>query len=117
MEILKQEVRNTLLNGAAIFFPNRQTRRNHLFTMMVIIYVKSTDSISEVYWDNIYQSVFSEHLVSFNFPNVTVGLASAVEPGKGIFKIMIEKNKTNNNYFKMIQLQIIFIAYLDKQLI
>ncbi|PNJ22656.1 ZZEF1 isoform 1 [Pongo abelii] len=34
MEILKQEVRNTLLNGAAIFFPNRQTRRNHLFTMM-----------------------------------------------------------------------------------
>ncbi|XP_046314456.1 zinc finger ZZ-type and EF-hand domain-containing protein 1 isoform X1 [Marmota monax] len=34
MEILKQEVRNTLLNGAAIFFPDRQTRRNHLFTMM-----------------------------------------------------------------------------------
>ncbi|XP_078228650.1 zinc finger ZZ-type and EF-hand domain-containing protein 1 isoform X7 [Callithrix jacchus] len=34
MEILKEEVRNTLLNGAAIFFPNRQTRRNQLFTMM-----------------------------------------------------------------------------------
>nr|XP_045015573.1 zinc finger ZZ-type and EF-hand domain-containing protein 1 isoform X2 [Jaculus jaculus] len=34
MEILKQEIRNTLLNGAAIFFPDRQTRRNHLFTMM-----------------------------------------------------------------------------------
>uniref|UniRef100_A0A8C6RQT6 Zinc finger, ZZ-type with EF hand domain 1 n=1 Tax=Nannospalax galili TaxID=1026970 RepID=A0A8C6RQT6_NANGA len=34
MEILKQEVRNTLLNGAAIFFPDRQTRRSHLFTMM-----------------------------------------------------------------------------------
>uniref|UniRef100_A0A2K6F960 Zinc finger ZZ-type and EF-hand domain containing 1 n=1 Tax=Propithecus coquereli TaxID=379532 RepID=A0A2K6F960_PROCO len=34
VEILKQEVRNTLLNGAAIFFPDRQTRRNHLFTMM-----------------------------------------------------------------------------------
>uniref|UniRef100_A0A8D2C9D3 Zinc finger ZZ-type and EF-hand domain containing 1 n=1 Tax=Sus scrofa TaxID=9823 RepID=A0A8D2C9D3_PIG len=34
MELLKQEVRNTLLNGAAIFFPDRQTRRNHLFTMM-----------------------------------------------------------------------------------
>ncbi|XP_023509054.2 zinc finger ZZ-type and EF-hand domain-containing protein 1 isoform X1 [Equus caballus] len=34
LEILKQEVRNTLLNGAAIFFPDRQTRRNHLFTMM-----------------------------------------------------------------------------------
>lgn len=34
MEILKQEVRNTLLNGAAIFFPDRQTRRNQLFTMM-----------------------------------------------------------------------------------
>lgn len=37
MEILKQEVRNTLLNGAAIFFPDRQTRRNQLFTMMVIM--------------------------------------------------------------------------------
>lgn len=48
MELLKQEVRNTLLNGAAIFFPDRQTRRNHLFTMMVIIYVKFTDSIPEV---------------------------------------------------------------------
>ncbi|KAJ8783813.1 hypothetical protein J1605_008856 [Eschrichtius robustus] len=34
MEILKQEVRNTLLNGAAVFFPDRQTRRDHLFTMM-----------------------------------------------------------------------------------
>ncbi|XP_029401481.1 zinc finger ZZ-type and EF-hand domain-containing protein 1 isoform X1 [Mus pahari] len=34
MEILKQEVRNTLLNGAAIFFPDRQTRRSQLFTMM-----------------------------------------------------------------------------------
>ncbi|XP_062031240.1 zinc finger ZZ-type and EF-hand domain-containing protein 1 isoform X1 [Lepus europaeus] len=34
MEILKQEVRNTLLNGAAVFFPDRQTRRNHLFAMM-----------------------------------------------------------------------------------
>ncbi|KAM4842992.1 zinc finger ZZ-type and EF-hand domain-containing protein 1 [Thomomys bottae] len=34
VEILKQEVKNTLLNGAAIFFPDRQTRRNHLFTMM-----------------------------------------------------------------------------------
>ncbi|XP_023579101.1 zinc finger ZZ-type and EF-hand domain-containing protein 1 isoform X2 [Octodon degus] len=34
MGILKQEVRNTLLNGAAIFFPDRQTRRSHLFTMM-----------------------------------------------------------------------------------
>lgn len=52
MEILKQEVRNTLLNGAAIFFPNRQTRRNHLFTMMVII-TKSLDSISEVCEDEI----------------------------------------------------------------
>ncbi|KAK2506642.1 hypothetical protein MC885_001067, partial [Smutsia gigantea] len=34
VEILKQEVRNTLLSGAAIFFPDRQTRRNQLFTMM-----------------------------------------------------------------------------------
>ncbi|XP_006863340.1 PREDICTED: zinc finger ZZ-type and EF-hand domain-containing protein 1 [Chrysochloris asiatica] len=34
MEILKQEVKNTLLNGAAIFFPDRQIRRDHLFTMM-----------------------------------------------------------------------------------
>ncbi|XP_075417283.1 zinc finger ZZ-type and EF-hand domain-containing protein 1 isoform X2 [Tenrec ecaudatus] len=34
MDVLKQEVRNTLLNGAAIFFPDRQTRRKHLFTMM-----------------------------------------------------------------------------------
>ncbi|XP_016056433.1 PREDICTED: zinc finger ZZ-type and EF-hand domain-containing protein 1 isoform X4 [Miniopterus natalensis] len=34
MEILKHEVRNTLLSGAAIFFPDRQTQRNHLFTMM-----------------------------------------------------------------------------------
>ncbi|XP_006899819.1 PREDICTED: zinc finger ZZ-type and EF-hand domain-containing protein 1 [Elephantulus edwardii] len=34
MEVLKQEVKNTLLSGAAIFFPDRQTRRNHLFTMM-----------------------------------------------------------------------------------
>ncbi|XP_067393967.1 zinc finger ZZ-type and EF-hand domain-containing protein 1 isoform X2 [Emydura macquarii macquarii] len=31
---LKQEVKNTLLNGAAIFFPDRQTRREQLFTMM-----------------------------------------------------------------------------------
>lgn len=50
MEILKQEVRNTLLNGAAIFFPDRQTRRNHLFTMMVIIYVKSADSTLDPSW-------------------------------------------------------------------
>ncbi|XP_025720204.1 zinc finger ZZ-type and EF-hand domain-containing protein 1 isoform X2 [Callorhinus ursinus] len=34
METLKQEVRNTLLNGAAVFFPDRQTRRSHLFAMM-----------------------------------------------------------------------------------
>lgn len=53
LEILKQEVRNTLLNGAAIFFPDRQTRRNHLFTMMVISYVNCMDSISLVYWDKI----------------------------------------------------------------
>lgn len=31
--------------------------------------------------------------------DVIEGLASAVEPGKEIFKITIEKNKTNNNYF------------------
>lgn len=31
--------------------------------------------------------------------DVLEGLASAVEPGKEIFKITIEKNKTNNNYF------------------
>uniref|UniRef100_A0A8C3ST43 Zinc finger ZZ-type and EF-hand domain containing 1 n=1 Tax=Chelydra serpentina TaxID=8475 RepID=A0A8C3ST43_CHESE len=35
MTMLKQEVKNTLLNGAAIFFPDRQTRRDQLFTMMV----------------------------------------------------------------------------------
>ncbi|XP_040485761.1 zinc finger ZZ-type and EF-hand domain-containing protein 1 [Ursus maritimus] len=34
MQTLKQEVRNTLLNGAAVFFPDRQTRRSHLFAMM-----------------------------------------------------------------------------------
>ncbi|XP_078294074.1 zinc finger ZZ-type and EF-hand domain-containing protein 1 isoform X2 [Panthera onca] len=34
MATLKQEVKNTLLNGAAIFFPDRQTRRDHLFAMM-----------------------------------------------------------------------------------
>ncbi|XP_044939088.1 zinc finger ZZ-type and EF-hand domain-containing protein 1 isoform X1 [Mustela putorius furo] len=34
METLKQEVRNTLLNGAAVFFPDRQSRRDHLFAMM-----------------------------------------------------------------------------------
>ncbi|XP_039110431.1 zinc finger ZZ-type and EF-hand domain-containing protein 1 isoform X2 [Hyaena hyaena] len=34
METLKQEVRNTLLTGAAVFFPDRQTRRSHLFAMM-----------------------------------------------------------------------------------
>ncbi|XP_038392311.1 zinc finger ZZ-type and EF-hand domain-containing protein 1 isoform X1 [Canis lupus familiaris] len=34
METLKQEVRNTLLSGAAVFFPDRQSRRSHLFTMM-----------------------------------------------------------------------------------
>ncbi|XP_044849894.1 zinc finger ZZ-type and EF-hand domain-containing protein 1 isoform X1 [Mauremys mutica] len=34
MTMLKQEVKNTLLNGAAIFFPDRQTRRDQLFTMM-----------------------------------------------------------------------------------
>ena len=50
MEILKQEVRNTLLSGAAIFFPDRLTRRNHLFTMMVIIYVKSGDSTLDLSW-------------------------------------------------------------------
>lgn len=54
MEILKQEVRNTLLNGAAVFFPDRQTRRDHLFTMMVIIYVKSMDSIPELCWGETY---------------------------------------------------------------
>uniref|UniRef100_A0A8C8RK97 Zinc finger ZZ-type and EF-hand domain containing 1 n=1 Tax=Pelusios castaneus TaxID=367368 RepID=A0A8C8RK97_9SAUR len=32
--MLKLEVKNTLLNGAAIFFPDRQTRRDQLFTMM-----------------------------------------------------------------------------------
>lgn len=47
MEILKQEVRNTLLGGAAIFFPDRQTQRNHLFTMMVLVYVKSVDYIPD----------------------------------------------------------------------
>uniref|UniRef100_A0A7M4EG06 Zinc finger ZZ-type and EF-hand domain containing 1 n=1 Tax=Crocodylus porosus TaxID=8502 RepID=A0A7M4EG06_CROPO len=34
MKMLKQEVQNTLLKGAAIFFPDRQTRRDQLFTMM-----------------------------------------------------------------------------------
>uniref|UniRef100_A0A8C7E9K7 Zinc finger ZZ-type and EF-hand domain containing 1 n=1 Tax=Nothoprocta perdicaria TaxID=30464 RepID=A0A8C7E9K7_NOTPE len=34
MKMLKQEVKNTLLSGAAIFFPDRQTRRHQLFTMM-----------------------------------------------------------------------------------
>lgn len=72
MEILKQEVRNTLLSGAAIFFPDRQTQRNHLFTMMVHIYIKSMD----------YISVKND---------VIEGLASAVEPGKENFKITIKK--------------------------
>jgi len=35
VKMLKQEVKNTLLSGAAIFFPDRQTRRNQLFAMMV----------------------------------------------------------------------------------
>lgn len=43
VETLKQEVRNTLLNGAAVFFPDRQTRRDHLFTMMVITHVGSLE--------------------------------------------------------------------------
>uniref|UniRef100_A0A8C2TBV7 Zinc finger ZZ-type and EF-hand domain containing 1 n=1 Tax=Coturnix japonica TaxID=93934 RepID=A0A8C2TBV7_COTJA len=34
VKMLKQEVKNTLLSGAAIFFPDRQTRRNQLFAMM-----------------------------------------------------------------------------------
>ncbi|XP_033924712.1 zinc finger ZZ-type and EF-hand domain-containing protein 1 [Melopsittacus undulatus] len=34
MKMLKEEVKNTLLGGAAIFFPDRQTRRHQLFTMM-----------------------------------------------------------------------------------
>uniref|UniRef100_A0A8D0GHU4 Zinc finger ZZ-type and EF-hand domain containing 1 n=1 Tax=Sphenodon punctatus TaxID=8508 RepID=A0A8D0GHU4_SPHPU len=34
MKTLKEEVKNTLLNGAAIFFPDRNTRREQLFTMM-----------------------------------------------------------------------------------
>ncbi|KAM8991703.1 zinc finger ZZ-type and EF-hand domain-containing protein 1 isoform 2-T2 [Ara ararauna] len=34
MKMLKEEVKNTLLSGAAIFFPDRQTRRHQLFTMM-----------------------------------------------------------------------------------
>lgn len=72
MEILKQEVRNTLLSGAAIFFPDRQTQRNHLFTMMVYIYIKSVDYIP-------------------GKNDVIEGLASAVETGKEIFKITIKK--------------------------
>uniref|UniRef100_A0A4X1UG74 Zinc finger ZZ-type and EF-hand domain containing 1 n=1 Tax=Sus scrofa TaxID=9823 RepID=A0A4X1UG74_PIG len=44
MELLKQEVRNTLLNGAAIFFPDRQTRRNHLFTMMENVTEQNTSN-------------------------------------------------------------------------
>uniref|UniRef100_A0A8C3N8S2 Uncharacterized protein n=1 Tax=Geospiza parvula TaxID=87175 RepID=A0A8C3N8S2_GEOPR len=34
MKMLKEEVKNTLLSGAAVFFPDRQTRRHQLFTMM-----------------------------------------------------------------------------------
>ncbi|XP_027737886.1 zinc finger ZZ-type and EF-hand domain-containing protein 1 [Empidonax traillii] len=34
MKLLKEEVKNTLLSGAAVFFPDRQTRRQQLFTMM-----------------------------------------------------------------------------------
>ncbi|XP_057266715.1 zinc finger ZZ-type and EF-hand domain-containing protein 1 isoform X2 [Pezoporus wallicus] len=34
MKMLKEEVKNTLLSGAAIFFPDRQTRRHQLFAMM-----------------------------------------------------------------------------------
>ncbi|NWH71920.1 ZZEF1 protein, partial [Piaya cayana] len=34
LKMLKEEVQNTLLSGAAIFFPDRQTRRQQLFTMM-----------------------------------------------------------------------------------
>ncbi|KFU95910.1 Zinc finger ZZ-type and EF-hand domain-containing protein 1, partial [Chaetura pelagica] len=34
MKMLKEEVKNTLLSGAAIFFPDRQARRHQLFTMM-----------------------------------------------------------------------------------
>ena len=59
MEILKQEVRNTLLNGAAIFFPDRQTRRSQLFTMMVIMY-RSVDSMTELVF------IFSKHMTAFS---------------------------------------------------
>ncbi|XP_033027640.1 zinc finger ZZ-type and EF-hand domain-containing protein 1 isoform X1 [Lacerta agilis] len=34
LKALKQEVNNTLLNGAAIFFPHRHTRREQLFAML-----------------------------------------------------------------------------------
>ncbi|KAL8198844.1 UNVERIFIED_CONTAM: Zinc finger ZZ-type and EF-hand domain-containing protein 1 [Gekko kuhli] len=34
LKTLKREVNNTLLNGAAIFFPERHTRREQLFAMM-----------------------------------------------------------------------------------
>ncbi|XP_032934073.2 zinc finger ZZ-type and EF-hand domain-containing protein 1 isoform X2 [Catharus ustulatus] len=34
VKMLKEEVKNTLLGGAAVFFPDRQTRRQQLFTMM-----------------------------------------------------------------------------------
>ncbi|XP_054857932.1 zinc finger ZZ-type and EF-hand domain-containing protein 1 isoform X2 [Eublepharis macularius] len=34
LKTLKQEVNNTLVNGAAIFFPERLTRREQLFAMM-----------------------------------------------------------------------------------
>ncbi|XP_013927818.1 PREDICTED: zinc finger ZZ-type and EF-hand domain-containing protein 1-like [Thamnophis sirtalis] len=34
LKTLKQEVTNTLLNGAAIFFPHRHTRREQLFAML-----------------------------------------------------------------------------------
>uniref|UniRef100_A0A803Y0W4 Zinc finger ZZ-type and EF-hand domain containing 1 n=1 Tax=Meleagris gallopavo TaxID=9103 RepID=A0A803Y0W4_MELGA len=50
VKMLKQEVKNTLLSGAAIFFPDRQTRRNQLFAMMVrsLQGVSANFDISEV---------------------------------------------------------------------
>ncbi|KAK2110625.1 Zinc finger ZZ-type and EF-hand domain-containing protein 1 [Saguinus oedipus] len=73
MEILKEEVRNTLLNGAAIFFPNRQTRRNHLFTMMI-----SKDMALYSKWDDRYsQSVFRTSSMSSD----TIPSGDTITPG------------------------------------
>ncbi|XP_043938838.1 zinc finger ZZ-type and EF-hand domain-containing protein 1 [Protopterus annectens] len=46
LKALKEEVTNTVLNGAAIFFPDQQTRRDRLFNLLNVVVVEKNQSPS-----------------------------------------------------------------------